>query len=98
LAKELHFQPLSCILIASREKQVRERVKTERRKSRRATGKPVRPAVASFPLFCDFSCPHAGFAPTQAVGACRREQAVYCAFFRELNNKHSLCLERKKRT
>lgn len=53
--------------------------------------------VPAFPLFCDFSCPHAGFAPSQAVGACRREQAVYCAFFRSLNNKHSLCLDRKKR-
>ncbi len=59
---------------------------------------PARSAVPAFPLFCDFSCPHAGFAPTQAVGACRREQAVFCTLFRSLNNKHSLCLERKRRT
>ncbi len=50
----------------------------------------------TFPLFCDFSCPHAEFAPGDTVGACRREQAVYCAFFRRLNNKNSFCLNRKQ--
>ncbi len=53
------------------------------------------PSPGAFPLFCDFSCPHAGFAPGDAVGACRRDQAVFCAFFRRLNNKNSLCLNRK---
>ncbi len=66
-----------------------QRSTTER--SRRPT-----PHAPAFPLFCDFSCPHAGFAPSDAVGACRREQAVYCAFFRSLNDKNSLCLSRKK--
>jgi nitrite reductase/ring-hydroxylating ferredoxin subunit len=47
------------------------------------------------PAFCDNSCPHARFAPTEASGACRREQAVYCALFKKYNNKNSACLERK---
>ncbi len=45
--------------------------------------------------FCDFSCPHARFAPAESVGACRREQAVYCGLFKKYNNKNSACLERK---
>jgi hypothetical protein len=48
------------------------------------------------PAFCDFSCPHARFAPAESVGACRREQAVYCGLFKRYNNKNSACLERKE--
>jgi hypothetical protein len=50
---------------------------------------------ADVPLICDLTCPHAGFAPASAVGACRRDQAIWCARFGRLNNKHTLCLGRK---
>jgi hypothetical protein len=50
---------------------------------------------AALPLYCDFGCSHAGFAPADATGACRRDQAVWCALFKKLNNKHSRCLGRK---
>jgi len=63
----------------------------------KASRRAPRPPHPAFPLYCDFSCPHASFAHEQSVGACRREQGVYCAFFRTLNNKHSLCLDRKKK-
>jgi hypothetical protein len=68
-------------------------MKKQLRKKNRKTA--ASPALA-FPAFCDFSCPHADFAPTQSVGACRREQAIYCTYYRKLNNKHSLCLARKQ--
>jgi hypothetical protein len=48
------------------------------------------------PAFCDYGCPHARFAPTESVGACRREQAVYCGLFKKYNNKNSACLEKKR--
>ncbi len=44
------------------------------------------------PAFCDYSCPHAAFAPNDASGACRREQAVYCSLVRKYNNKNARCL------
>lgn len=53
------------------------------------------PAPGGLPQFCDFGCPHAGFAPADASGACRREQAVYCSLFRTFNNKHNGCLDRQ---
>jgi len=49
----------------------------------------------AFPLFCDFSCPYAGFAQPDAVGACRRDLAVYCNRFMKHNNKNSHCIGRK---
>lgn len=60
--------------------------------------KPGRHVVhmPDYPLLCDFSCPNADFAPGEAVGACRREQAVFCTLFRRFNNKHSACLGRKQ--
>jgi hypothetical protein len=45
-------------------------------------------------MFCDFSCPHAVFAPPEAVGACRRDIGVYCELFREFNNKNSHCIKK----
>jgi hypothetical protein len=47
------------------------------------------------PLFCDYSCPHASFAAPSSVGACRREQGVYCTLFKAHNNKNSVCVGRK---
>lgn len=70
--------------------------KTKQRLRMREIPRGHTPPAPAFPLFCDFSCPHAGFAPGDVVGACRREQAVYCAFFRRLNDKNSLCLNRKQ--
>jgi hypothetical protein len=49
-----------------------------------------------FPLFCDYHCEHAEFTQPDAVGACRRDLAVYCSFFDKYNNKNSSCLGRKK--
>ncbi len=51
--------------------------------------------VTDLPKYCDFSCRFASFAPADAVGACRREQAVYCTLLKEFNNKNSHCAARK---
>ncbi|MGA9119047.1 MAG: hypothetical protein WB699_06740 [Bacteroidota bacterium] len=50
---------------------------------------------ADLPLFCDYTCPHAAFAPADAVGACRKELAVYCSLLEKFNNKNTRCLARK---
>jgi hypothetical protein len=50
-----------------------------------------RPPIDTLPLFCDFTCPHGMFAAHDAVGACRRDQAVYCRLLRSYVNKHSRC-------
>jgi hypothetical protein len=44
------------------------------------------------PAFCDYSCPHAAFAPNDASGACRREQAVFCSLAKKYNNKNARCI------
>ncbi len=46
----------------------------------------------NFPQYCDFDCRHAAFAPPDAVGACRKEQGVYCLAFATYNNKNARCL------
>jgi len=51
--------------------------------------------VATLPQYCDFSCRHAQFASADSVGACRREQGVYCALLKQFNNKNSVCAARK---
>jgi hypothetical protein len=71
-------------------------MKQQRRNLRVKKARGAGTPVANLHMFCDFSCPYAEFAPPQAVGACRREQAVYCAFYREFNSKHSFCLARKR--
>lgn len=50
---------------------------------------------AALPLFCDYSCPRAAFPPESAVGACRREQAVWCTALGRFNNKNNRCLVRR---
>lgn len=47
---------------------------------------------AALPAFCDYLCPHASFAPADAAGACRREQAIFCSLLRKFNNKNNRCL------
>jgi hypothetical protein len=49
------------------------------------------------PRFCDFFCPYASFAPEDASGACRREQAVYCKPKKTYNNKNAACLFRRRK-
>jgi len=48
------------------------------------------------PQFCDFSYRHAEFARPDAVGACRKELAVYCTLYKIHNNKNSSCTGRKQ--
>jgi hypothetical protein len=49
-------------------------------------------ATGDLPLFCDYSCPHADFAPKEAVGDCRKELAVYCSLLKQFNTKNKRCL------
>ncbi len=51
--------------------------------------------IADLPLYCDFTCPHASFAPNDVVGACRRDLAVYCNLLAKYNNKNAHCAVRK---
>ncbi|HTO92803.1 MAG TPA: hypothetical protein VMM80_00485 [Bacteroidota bacterium] len=54
------------------------------------------PAPAQdLPLYCDYQCPHASFAPPDATGACRREQGVYCGLIGSFNTKNSPCKARR---
>jgi len=64
------------------------------KKKHAADARPVTDAE-KLPLFCDYQCPHAAFPPVDAVGACRREQAVWCGWFSEYNNKNARCLGRR---
>jgi len=57
---------------------------------------PRRPSSSTLPLYCDFGCPRAAFAPADAVGACRREQAVYCTLLKRYNNKNARCIARAR--
>ena len=41
--------------------------------------------VSHLPMYCDFNCPQASFAPNDAVGACRRELAIYCNLLAAFN-------------
>jgi hypothetical protein len=45
-----------------------------------------------YPDFCDFDCRYAAFAPPDAVGACRKEQGVYCRAFKTYTMKNARCL------
>lgn len=47
---------------------------------------------AVFPMFCDFSCPHADFAAPDSVGACRRDVGVWCKKAKRHHTKHARCL------
>ncbi len=54
--------------------------------------KPLPPRL---PQFCDYHCQYASFAPEEAVGACRKELAVYCALVKRYNNKNSRCIAKE---
>jgi hypothetical protein len=49
----------------------------------------------TLPMFCDFTCKYAEFAEKDSVGACRREQAVFCSLEKKYNNKNAKCLLKK---
>ena len=59
---------------------------------RRRITKLEKRGVAALPDFCDFKCVYAAFAPADAVGACRRDQAVYCSLLKKFNAKNGRCL------
>jgi hypothetical protein len=65
--------------------------------------KPKRKLIAKrlespdLPKYCDFTCPHASFAPRDVVGDCRREMAVYCDLLATYNNKNAHCAVREDR-
>ena len=61
-----------------------------------ARRKSSTPPSSKFPEFCDFSCTYAGFSPPGVAGACRREEAVYCAYLGEYNRKHARCIARNR--
>jgi hypothetical protein len=66
-----------------------------RPRTARAAQRTMSGPTTEFPMICDLTCPHADFAPASAVGACRRDQAIWCVHFGRLNNKHTRCLGRK---
>ena len=45
----------------------------------------------NFPEYCDYSCKYAAFTDPAAIGACRKELAVWCKHFRKYNNKNNKC-------
>jgi hypothetical protein len=51
--------------------------------------------IPDLPRYCDYTCPHASFAPNDTVGACRRELAVYCNLLARYNNKNAHCAVRE---
>ncbi len=52
--------------------------------------------ISELPLYCDFTCQFAEFAPPESVGACRKDIAVYCLITKKFNNKHTICMVRKE--
>ena len=46
----------------------------------------------NFPLFCDYSCKYADFSDPNAIGACRKELAVWCTLLKKYNNKNNKCI------
>jgi hypothetical protein len=63
---------------------------------RKLPQKKYSPKQQNLPVYCDFSCTYSSFTSPEAVGACRRDQAVYCTLFDTYNMKHSLCLVRNQ--
>ena len=65
-------------------------------KSGSAGARKLERSVADVPEFCDFDCRHSSFSPPDASGACRRDQAVWCALVSRYNNKNARCLARPR--
>ncbi len=55
-------------------------------------GKSSNKILDKFPLYCDYSCKFASFGNPSAIGACRKELAVWCKYFKKYNNKNNKCL------
>ncbi|MFZ6034103.1 MULTISPECIES: hypothetical protein [Melioribacter] len=51
--------------------------------------------IKEFPLFCDYTCKFADFTNPEAIGACRKDLAVWCKHFKRYNNKNNKCLAGK---
>lgn len=49
-----------------------------------------------YPMYCDYSCKYADFCDPDAIGACRKDLAVWCKDFKRYNNKHNKCFGYKK--
>jgi hypothetical protein len=62
------------------------------RNEKKTTADKTHLPPGTLPPFCDYSCRHAGFAPKEAVGDCRKELAVYCSFLKRFNVKNNRCL------
>ena len=56
----------------------------------------TKPAVKieknALPVFCDYSCKYAEFSDPNAIGACRKELAVWCKLLKKYNNKNNSCI------
>jgi hypothetical protein len=63
--------------------------------TRTPEGRRGKPPREELPLYCDYLCPRASFAPADATGACRREQGVYCSILGSFNAKNSRCKVRE---
>ena len=46
----------------------------------------------TFPVYCDYSCKFADFSDPNAIGACRKELAVWCTLLQKYNNKNNKCI------
>ena len=46
----------------------------------------------SLPMFCDYTCKFAEFSDPNAIGACRKELAVWCSLLKKYNNKNNKCI------
>ncbi|MAT39689.1 MAG: hypothetical protein CL946_08815 [Ectothiorhodospiraceae bacterium] len=47
--------------------------------------------TSTYPMYCDYSCEHAEFPEPDAVGACRRDQGVWCKEAKKYNTKNKKC-------
>ncbi|MBM4177093.1 MAG: hypothetical protein FJ213_13125 [Ignavibacteria bacterium] len=48
--------------------------------------------IKNLPSYCDYSCKYAEFSDPTAIGACRKELAVWCTVLKKYNNKNAKCL------
>jgi len=53
--------------------------------------KKNRKGKINFPQFCDYSCKYSAFTDPEAIGACRKDLAVWCKHFKRYNNKNNKC-------
>ncbi len=58
----------------------------------------TQPTDAAIPAFCDYTCPHANFAPPETAGICRTMAGVWCGKLAELVNKNAACEWRRRAT